>query len=83
MMNFFGWSLPRGHSSYGNNDGIILLHVRKTNQIENLDLVIFQNRSEDMFLLATCKIVPIILLSSEILKVRSSVNDVRSCEGSS
>jgi len=52
-------------------------------KIRNLDRVIFRNRSEDMFLLTTCKIVPVILLSFEIPKARSSIDDVRSFKGSS
>jgi len=83
MRTLFRWSLPRGHSSYRNDNGVILLHIRKTNQIENLDRVIFRNRLDVMFSLATYKIFPVILLSSEIFKVKSFVDDVKSCEASS
>ena len=79
----FHWSLPNVYSSCKNDNGVLLFHIRKTNQIENLDRVIFRNRLDAMFPLAMCKIVPVIFLSSKILKVRSFVDDVRSCEGSS
>jgi len=67
MKTLFRWSLPRGYSSNRNDNSVILLHIRKTIQIENLDQITFRNCLDAMFPLATCKTVLVILLFSKIL----------------